>query len=337
MSAPSLHRHRHDPGSGHGPGVGHGPGHGHDHPGPVAPAPELVEVAEDVYAYVQPPGGWCLSNAGVLVGADGAVVVDTLATESRARRLLATVDGLRPGPARTLVNTHHHGDHVFGNHLFGRAASIVAHEHARTAMAHTGLALTGLWPDVAWGDVRVTLPTLTFRHPVTLHLGERRIELVPLGPAHTTGDVVVWLPDERVLFAGDVVLSGSTPFNLMGSIGGGIEAVAQLAALGAETVVCGHGPVTGPDVFAETSAYLRWIQALAAEGLAHGLTPLELAREAGLGDFGHLLDPERIVGNLHRAYAEQAPDDLRVPEPEPAGVFAEMVAYNGGRLPECLA
>jgi cyclase len=305
----------------------------------VAPEPELVEVADGVHAYIQPPGGWCVSNAGVLVDVDGAVVVDTLATESRARRLLATVDLLHPGPGRTLVNTHHHGDHVFGNHVFGRRATIIAHEHARTAMDQTGLALTGLWPDVPWGDVRVTLPTLTFRHPATLHLAGRRVELLPLGPAHTTGDVVVWLPDERVLFAGDVVLSGSTPFNLMGSIVGGIEAVAELEALGAETVVCGHGPVAGPEVFAETAAYLRWILDLAAAGLAQGLSPLELALDTGPGEFGHLLDPERIVGNLHRAYAELAVDGqaVRRPEPGPVEVFAEMVAYNGGRVPECLA
>jgi cyclase len=302
-----------------------------------APDPELVEVADAVFAYVQPPGGWCLSNAGVLVGDDGAVVVDTLATEARARRLLAAVDDLHPGPGRTLVNTHHHGDHTFGNHLFGRAALIVAHDHTRREMAHNGLALTGLWPDVEWGDVRITLPTLTFHDQVTLHLGERRVELLFVGPAHTTGDVVVWLPDEKVLFSGDVVLSGSTPFNLMGSIAGALAAVERLAGLGAETVVCGHGPVAGPDVFDQTTRYLRWIQEQAAEGLAQGLSPLELAHDIDLGEsaFAHLLDPERIVGNLHRAYAELAPD--RYPEPEPAAVFAEMIAYNHNEVPQCLA
>jgi cyclase len=299
------------------------------------PAPRLVEVADDVHAYVQDPGGWCLSNAGVLVGPDGAVVIDTLATEARARRLLAVVDTLAPGPGRTLVNTHHHGDHVYGNHLFGRSATIVAHHHARPAMAATGLAMTGLWPDVEWGDVRVTLPTLTFADRVTLHLGERRAELVHVGPAHTTNDVVVWLPDERVLFSGDVVLSGSTPFNLMGSISGGIDALEQLRRLAPTTVVCGHGPVAGPEVFDEAAAYLTWIGELATQGLAQGMTPLDLARDAGYGAFAHLLDPERLVGNLHRAYAEQAPD--RWGEPEPAAVFAEMVALNNGRTPTCLA
>lgn len=298
------------------------------------PAPRLVEVADGVHAYVQDPGGWCLSNAGVLVGPDGVVVIDTLATEARARRLRAVVDGLAAGPGRTLVNTHHHGDHVFGNHLFP-GATIVAHHDARSAMTATGLALTGLWPDVEWGDVRVTLPTLTFADRITLHLGERRAELVHVGPAHTTNDVVVWLPDERVLFGGDVVLSGSTPFNLMGSIGGGIDAIEQLRRLEPAVVVCGHGPVAGPEVFDEAVAYLAWVQGLAVDGLAQGMSPLELARDAGYGAFGHLLDPERLVGNLHRAYSELSP--RRWPPPDPTAVFADMVALNDGRLPTCLA
>ncbi|GAA2879349.1 MBL fold metallo-hydrolase [Actinoplanes cyaneus] len=296
----------------------------------------LTEVADGVYAYVQPPGGWCVSNAGVVAGPDGALVIDTLATERRARRLRDAVDALRPGPRRTVVNTHHHGDHNFGNHLFGPAAQVVAHELARTEMAATGMALTGLWPDVQWGDVRVTLPTLTFAGRAAVHVGDRRVELLHVGPAHTTNDVVAWLPDERVLFAGDVVLSGSTPFNLMGSVSGALVAVRRLRELGARTIVCGHGPVAGPEVFDTTTDYLEWIQRLAADGAAAGLTPLEVARESGTGDFGHLIDPERIVGNLHRAYAELGPGDLGRPL-DVVSIFGEMVEYNDGLVPTCLA
>jgi len=296
----------------------------------------MVEVADGVYAYVQLPGGWCVSNSGVVAGPDGALVIDTLATESRATRLVEAVDALRPGPARTLVNTHHHGDHHFGNHVFGPAAVVIAHELARTEMAEAGLALTTLWPDLEWGEVRVTLPSVTFTDRLTIYNGQRRAELIHVGPAHTTNDVVVWLPDDEVLFAGDVVLSGATPFVLMGSVRGSLDAVATLSRLGARTVVCGHGPVAGPEVFEQTLAYLRWIERLAAEGATHGLSPLELAREADLGEFGELLDPERIVGNLHRAYAELDSGELGRPL-DVVAIFCEMVAYNDGRLPTCLA
>jgi cyclase len=302
------------------------------------PPAELVEVAEGVHAYVQPPGGWCLSNAGLIVDADGVAVIDTLATQRRARELRAAVDRLAPGPGRTVVNTHHHGDHTFGNQVFGRAATIVAHERARQEMAETGLALTGLWPEVEWGDVELRLPTVTFPDRLTLHLGDRVAELIHVGPAHTTNDVVVWLPDDQVLFAGDVALSGCTPFNLMGSIAGALDALERLRSLGARTVVCGHGPVAGPEVLDETAAYLRWVQQLAREGAAAGLRPLEVARATDLGSFAHLVDPERIVGNLHRADAELGPEPGPLGRPlDVAAVFGEMVELNGGQLPTCLA
>jgi cyclase len=75
-----------------------------------------------------------------------------------------------------------------------------------------------------------------------------------------------WLPRERVLFAGDIVMSGAAPFCLMGSVGGSLTAVSRLAALGPKTVVSGYGPVTGPEILDQTARYLRWIQELAAEG-----------------------------------------------------------------------
>jgi cyclase len=296
----------------------------------------LVEVGRDVYAYTQAPGGWCVSNAGVIAGRDGAVVVDTLATQQRAQRLRESVDALGVGPRRTLVNTHHHGDHNFGNHVFGSTAAIVAHERAAAEMTETGLALTLLWPHVEWGDIRVTLPTIMFSDRIRLMVGDRLIELIYVGPAHTTNDIVVWLPDSRVLFAGDVVLAGCAPFSLMGSIAGSLATIERLRGLDAQTVVCGHGPVGGPEIFDENAAYLRWIQQVAATGAEEGWSPLRAAREVGLGEFAHLLDSERVVGNLHRAYVEleggapaAALDVVRI--------FGEMVEYNNGKLPTCLA
>ncbi len=299
-------------------------------------AATLQPVAPGIYAYTQPPGGWCLSNAGVITGGDGAVIVDTLATQRRAHRLRHLVDRLAPGPRLTVVNTHHHGDHTFGNQAFAPAAAIIGHRLTAAEMAEAGLGLTSLWPDVEWGDVRLTPPTITFTDTITLTVGDRSVELIHVGPAHTTNDVVVWLPESRVLFAGDVVLSGCTPFVLMGSVSGSLAAIARMRALEPEVVVCGHGPVAGPEVFDENAAYLRRLEALAAEAWAAGYPPLRTAREVGPGEFGHLLDPERLVGNLHRACAEldgAAPGSpLDVPS-----IFGEMVDYNGGELPTCLA
>ena len=87
-----------------------------------------------------------------------------------------------------------------------------------------------------------------------------------MGPAHTTNDTVVWLPDHRLLFSGDLIFNQGTPFVVMGSVAGSLEAIQRLRDLGAETIVPGHGPVCGPELFDPTEAYLRFVQKVAKEG-----------------------------------------------------------------------
>jgi cyclase len=139
-----------------------------------------------------------------------------------------------------------------------------------------------------------------------------------------------------VLFAGDVLWSGTTPFVLMGSVAGSISAIERLRAFRPATVVCGHGPVAGPEVLDTTLAYLRWLYDVAQASAAHGLTPLEAAYENRDGPFADLADAERLVGNLHRCYAEIRGGSLGEPL-DVVAAFQEMVAFNGGRLPDCLA
>jgi cyclase len=294
----------------------------------------LEEVADGVFAYVQPDGGWCLNNAGLVVHDGRAALVDTAATETRARRLREAVRGVTAAPPGVLVNTHFHGDHTFGNFVFPEAL-VVGHERTRSEAMAAGLHLTGLWPEVRWGALELAPPALTYRDGVTLHVGEVRVEVLHPGPAHTTDDSVVWLPDQGVLFTGDIVMSGVTPFCAMGSVSGSLAVLDRLRSLGARTVVPGHGPVAGPELFDVTENYLRWIQATAHQGMAAGLGPLEAARACDLGDFAELRDSERLLPNLRRAYAEAqgavpgAPLDI-------GALFAEMIEFHG-RLPTCRA
>ncbi|UXY19498.1 MBL fold metallo-hydrolase [Streptomyces cynarae] len=297
--------------------------------------PRLEEVADQVFAYVQPDGGWCLNNAGLIVSGGECALVDTAATESRALALRDAVCRVSPGAPRTVVNTHFHGDHTFGNFVFAPQAVVVAHERTRAEMAGAGLHLTTLWPDVEWGGLSLALPSLTYRDRLTLHVGEVTAELLHLGPGHTTDDTVVWLPEQRVLFTGDLVMSDVTPFCPMGSVSGSLDAIAELRRLGARTVVTGHGPVAGPEVLDRADGYLRWVQELARQGLEAKLGPLELARETDLGEYGELLDSERLVPNLHRAYAE-ALGGLPGERLDIGVLFGEMVEFHGG-LPACHA
>ncbi|MEU3891381.1 MBL fold metallo-hydrolase [Streptomyces sp. NPDC029041] len=308
-------------------------------PSPTRPAPagRATEIAAGVYAYLQPPGGWCLNNAGLLVSAGESALVDTTATEVRARHLRATALELNPAPPRTIVTTHFHGDHAFGNFVFPEAV-VIGHERTRSEMLAAGLHLTGLWPDVAWGDIRLAPPTVTYRDGLGLHVGALRAELAHVGPAHTSNDTVVWLPEQRVLFTGDLVMNGVTPFCLMGSIAGSRTALRALRRYGATTVVPGHGPVGGPELFDAVDGYLRLVQRLAEDGLRAGLTPLEAAHAAHLGPYADLLDPERLAPNLRRAYAELQglPADAPLPMPERQAALGEMIEFNGGP-PCCLA
>lgn len=302
--------------------------------GPFTGEPRLEEIADGVHVFLQPDGGWCLNNAGLLVDSGGSVLVDTAATERRARLLRSLAVGVGGVPPKAIVNTHSHGDHTFGNFVFPEAL-VVGHERAGREAAEAGLHLTRLWPDVDWGDLELVPPQLTFTGPVTMRCGGEDVELHSFGPAHSGSDTVVWLPRRRVLFTGDLVMSGVTPFVLTGSVGGLRSAVAALRKFDPVTVVPGHGPVGGPALLDATERYLDWLADLARDGLAAGLDPLGAARAADLGEFGQWLDPERLAPNLFRAY-----DELRGGA---HGAFAEvdrmfgaMVELNGG-IPRCHA
>ncbi|MBC6463732.1 MBL fold metallo-hydrolase [Actinomadura sp. HBU206391] len=309
----------------------------HQHDRPDLAPPRVVEVSDGVYGYLQPDGSWWINNTGFLVGRRGVTSIDSCSTERRTRDYLTAIAGVSGLPIRTLINTHHHGDHTFGNYLFA-SATVVGHERARQDALAFGLPFSApIWEEVEWGDIELEPPFLTFTEAVTLHVDELRVDVRHVGgPAHTNNDCIVWIPERKVLFSGDLIFNGGTPFVLMGSVAGSLDVLENLRGLGAETIVPGHGEVTGPEVIDDVARYLTFVLRLAEEGRAAGLTPLELAREADLSEFAHLTDGERTVGNLHRAYAELGGLE-RGGEIDLFTAFTDMVAYNGGRPLSCLA
>jgi cyclase len=296
----------------------------------------LEKAADGVYAFIQPDGSWWINNTGLVAGTTTVVAIDSCSTERRTRAFLAAAQTVTDVPVRVLVNTHHHGDHTHGNCFF-RPAAVIAHERCRDEVIATGhLRTNGIFTPIEWGDLDLEPPFVTFTDRLDIHVDELRIELHYIGgPAHTTNDVVAWIPDRGVLFAGDLVFNGGTPFLLMGSISGARRALDRIRSFGAEVIVPGHGDVCGLEAVDAAEAYVEFVDRTAREGRAAGLSPLELARRTDLGPFQGLLDPERIVGNLHRAYAELdgappgAPIDLRA-------AITDMVTYHGGPL-RCLA
>jgi len=299
---------------------------------------EVREVCEDVYAYLQPDGSWYINNTGFCVSGTGVISIDAAATERRTRAYLDAIAGVTQKPVRTLVNTHHHGDHTHGNYLMS-GATIVGHERCREGILATPAPPPpGIWSDVDWGHLELAPPFLTYTDGVTLWSGDLRCEVRYVGtPAHTTNDSIVYIPERSVVFTGDLLFHGGTPFALQGSVTGWIDVLENvLRPLGAQTLVPGHGPICGPEVIDDMLAYLRFVEGTARAAKAAGLSPLEAARETDLGEFKDLLDSERIVGNLHRAYLELdgAPPGAPV---DFVRALVEMVAYNGGQPLSCHA
>lgn len=281
----------------------------------------LVQVGEHTYAFLQPDGSWGWSNAGVVVGTSDAILVDTLFDLPNTREMLDAVGSATDRPIRTLVNTHHNGDHCWGNQLVD-GATIVGHRRCREELlaSATPALLAGLssadaddgaagylkraFAPFDFSGIDVVPPTVTFEDRLALHLGDREVHLEYFGPCHTLGDIAVWVPEDRVLFAGDLAFIGSTPLVWEGSLNNWIDTVDALVELGPEVVVPGHGPVTDVDGLREMQNYLRLV---VTEGRAlkeKGLEPLEAAREIDVGRYAEWKDSERLALNLMRLWRE---------------------------------
>ena len=301
------------------------------------PPPHVEEVAENVFGYIQPDGSWWINNTAFVRGATGVLSIDTCSTERRTLAYLDVLQRVGGGVPRTLVNTHHHGDHTNGNYLLPYA-TIIGHERCRRHMEEAGiLRPDGLFEPVEWGSLQLAPPFVTFEHRLNVYADELKVELIHLtSAAHTDNDVVAWIPELRVLVSGDIVFNGGTPFVVMGSVAGSLEALDCVMELEPEVIVPGHGEPCGMGAVDMCGKYLRWLQNSAADTLAAGLSPLDAARELDLGEFASLGDPERLAANLHRAYAEceGARPGAAI---DYAAAFADMLAYNGGRPLRCLA
>jgi cyclase len=309
--------------------------HDHDH-AELGPS-RTVEVSDGLYAYVQPDGSWWINNTGFLVARKGVVSVDACATERRTRAYIDAIAAVTDQPVRTLINTHHHGDHTHGNSLFP-TATIVGHHRIREEMRGSSVPRGNpFFTPVDWGDIEIEPPFLTYGNSVDVYIDDLRCEVRHVGTAaHTTNDSIVWIAERSVLYAGDLLFNGGTPFVIAGSVSGLLAVLDDLRALGARTIVPGHGEVCGQEVIDAVADYLVFLQQVAVDGKAAGLSPLDAARQTDLGRFADLLDAERIVGNLYRAYAELdgaapgAPIDL-------LSALSDMVAFNGGQPLRCLA
>ncbi|MGW7818237.1 MBL fold metallo-hydrolase [Streptomyces puniciscabiei] len=295
---------------------------------------QLSAVADNVYAFTQPDWGWGLNNSGVVTSDEGVLLVDTCFTERRTTRLREEIAQVSGAPVRYVVNTHHHGDHTFGNYQFPDAA-VIGHPYCRDKIISEGLAVVPYFGTVEWGDIRICPPTVLCEDRLTVELGGLTAEVLPVAPAHTLGDVVVWLPEQRVLFVGDIVFNGCTPVITDGSLSGIRTALQMLRALRPEVVVPGHGPLAGPEVFDAVDDYFDFVEDAARRGRARGLNPLDAARAVDLGPYAAWNDSERLVANIARTYSEM--DGEPIGAPLQRGEIAPLMTAFAGRPLRCLA
>jgi cyclase len=305
-------------------------------PDPTLAAATLSEVVDGVFAWVQPDGSWWCNNAGAIAGDGATMVIDTCATAVRTDAFLTVVRAATgAAPIRWAANTHEHGDHTYGNSRLPEETALIGHERMRANLLVDPVidACPPVWDPVPdWGPVTRRVPSIVTRSDLTVLVGERRVDLVHPGhPAHTTGDLVAWLPAERVLFSGDLIFHGLTPLVFAGSVDGALRSLDWLAAFQPDHVVPGHGPLVAQvdlsAVLGEHERYYRFVQSVATAGQRDGIGPLAAAQRADLGEFAHWLDAERLVLNLHRAYADAREEPLDV-----MAAFADAVTWNGGPL-----
>ncbi|MBI1734760.1 MAG: MBL fold metallo-hydrolase [Candidatus Rokubacteria bacterium] len=285
--------------------------------GPVAPKTwknGMVEVGPRIFAYIQasgvdPEGDTGISNSGLIVGHDGAVAVDALMVPSMTRRLVAAIKKVTRKPVARLVNTHHHLDHTGGNPFF-RKATIISTEKARDALAPGFPPLPLLqrfMPRFAdeFPKMKVVLPTVTFQDRMVMYDGDRRIELWHPGtPAHTVGDSVVFLPKERILFAGDLAFHYVTPLAFQGHVGHWIAALDRLLEFEADVIVPGHGAIGTKREVTFVRDYLTLVRREARTRFDAGMSPEDAARDIEIGAFASWSDAERILPNVMRCYQE---------------------------------
>ncbi len=280
----------------------------------------LHEVARDVYACLQEERGLGTSNSG-LVNRGGGLVVDTFWDLPHTRELIAEYARVWRAPARRVVNTHHNGDHAWGNQLFPDA-ELIGHRRCAEAFGRerpelmqmlrdqrdsSDPALRALAAKLADWDftgVTPTPPTTLFEQRLDLDLDGTPVELRWVGPAHTAGDVVVHLPRERVVFAGDVLFRLCTPIGWDGTYDGWIAALDAIVALDPAVVVPGHGPLCGIEGPREMRAYLEYVRVEARDAFARGLSVVDAATRIDLGPYAGWTEPERMVFQVERAYRE---------------------------------
>ena len=220
---------------------------------------DLTKLADNVYAYVgvtdASPAHSFAANAGIIIGRDGVLVVDTLISAKEGERFLADIRKVTTKPIKFVVNTHTHLDHALGNCVFAKVgATVISQEADRASLAAQGEDLIknagayGLTPQDMAGT-EIVVPTVAFSDQMLINLGDEDVRLIRTGPSHTAGSLVVYLPKEKLLFSGDILFTDFHPFLADGDFSGWSATIDKLLTMDIDRIVPGHGPLSTKSLF----------------------------------------------------------------------------------------
>ena len=282
------------------------------------------DLGGDCHAWLLPEGRWGESNTGLVRGAGVSLLVDTLYDLPHTAEMLGACATLTSShPIRTLVNTHSDGDHWFGNQLVaGPGVEIIASEAAAELMTAASVAeMAGLSDrrdrigefvrsisgrfDLS--GITAAPPTRTFVGELDLDVGGRQVRLIQVGPAHTLGDVLVYVPDAKVVYTGDILFIGGAPLVWTGPVSRCVAACDRILDLDLAAIVPGHGPLTDKDGVRRVRDYLRFVEVEATKRFEAGLSLAEAVASIDLGRFAAMSERGRIAANVLNVYEELGP------------------------------
>ncbi|MBN1654268.1 MAG: MBL fold metallo-hydrolase [Deltaproteobacteria bacterium] len=304
----------------------------------------LHKLVEGVYAYLQPRGQWGLSNAGLITDGGQSLLVDTLFDLRSTREMLDSMRKAEPAATKrigTLVITHANGDHFYGSELVKGAEVICtatcAEEMAEAppqmmealmkqapALGSFGQFLIDCFGAFEFKETNPLPATRTFVGRMELRVGDKQIQLIEVGPAHTRGDLIVYLPDDKLVFAADVLFIKSTPIMWAGPVKNCIAACDLMLDLDVEVVVPGHGPITDKQGVRSVKNYWEFIERESRECFHAGLTAEQAAAHIDLRDYATWGESERTVVNVKRLYSSFKGDDSPA---NIADLFVSMAAF----------
>ena len=306
----------------------------------------LSDLGNNIYCYLQPDGGWGWSNAGLIADGDESLIVDTLFDEDLTLEMLDSMKSAEPKGMkniRALINSHSNGDHCNGNNCVD-TDEVISSEATLEEMSNESpemmAALLKQAPEMGtlgkyflecfgsfnFEGVTKRLPNTTFTGETQRQVGDKIVELIEVGPAHTNGDVLVHVPSDKVVFTGDILFIEGHPILWAGPVKNWINACDRIISMEVDFVVPGHGPVTDNRGVKAVRDYLVYIDTESRKRFESGMSALEAAKEIDLDLFSTWGDEERIAVNVNSLYREYKGEEKRE---EITLLFQQMAELSG--------